>query len=91
MTISQVLTFPSSTGPIYIFIPTSCLQSACHLLISCLYIITRLASHISSPQVFLSTVLRAPTLDSGFVDVVLLVLSITISVARHLSLNEQDS
>lgn len=43
------------------------------------------------PTGFFSTVLRAPTLDSGFVSIVLLVLSIAISVARHLSLNELDS
>lgn len=82
MTIPQVLAFSLIHRPIYIFIPPFCLQSACHLLISCLSIIIRLTSHISLPRVFfLSTVLRVPTLDSGFVDV-LLVLSIAISVAN---------
>jgi hypothetical protein len=83
MTISQVSAFPLIHRPYLYFylpiLPTICMSSSHQLFIH--HNMACVAYFL--PTVFISTVfLRIPTLDSGFVDTVLLVLSIAISVAH---------
>jgi len=84
MTISQVLAFSLIHRPYLYFyppiLPTICMSSSHQLFIH--HNTARIAYFLPTFFFLSAVLLRVPTLDSGFVDIVLLVLSIPISVAH---------